>query len=263
MRTNSVRIPVAAAGAVGHALADLLARVGEYAERLAGGRRGLRRSAGRAPEHGRGCHPPSARVMTPEQVTRVLDTAVRAPSVHNTQPWQFEVDGDELRVHVDRSWQLSQQDPEGRELVLSCGAAVARASRGCWKPWCRGTPTGHPSPLRRSQLTSSPSSAPRSRTAPTWPPSIMPTGCWPWRCWSRMLTASCGRTPGSAPSWSTGCGRACALPRACRWLRSPSTAARAGPPWRCATSRMSRQYAPTGRAARRRASAAHGAQHRR
>ena len=38
--------------------------------------------------------------MTPEQITQVLQTAVRAPSVHNTQPWLFEVDGDTIHVRA-------------------------------------------------------------------------------------------------------------------------------------------------------------------
>lgn len=62
--------------------------------------------------------------MTPVQVTQVLETAVRAPSVNNTQPWLFEVDGDDIHVRADRSRQLVSQDPLGRELVLSCGSAA-------------------------------------------------------------------------------------------------------------------------------------------
>ncbi len=65
--------------------------------------------------------------LTREQVARVLEVAVRAPSVHNTQPWLFEVDGDTIRVRADRQRQLTAQDPLGRELVLSCGGAAAHA----------------------------------------------------------------------------------------------------------------------------------------
>lgn len=65
--------------------------------------------------------------MTPDQLTEVLETAVRAPSVHNTQPWLFEVDGDTILVRADRSRQLPLQDPLGRELLLSCGAAAVHA----------------------------------------------------------------------------------------------------------------------------------------
>lgn len=62
--------------------------------------------------------------MTPDQVDQVLAVAVRAPSVHNTQPWLFEVDGDTIHVRADRRRQLPLADPLGRELLLSCGGAA-------------------------------------------------------------------------------------------------------------------------------------------
>jgi len=80
--------------------------------------------------------------VTPDDVRRVLATAVRAPSVHNTQPWRFAVTGDVLEVHADRTRQLHAQDPDGRELVLSCGAAALHArlavrglGRDCRTTW--------------------------------------------------------------------------------------------------------------------------------
>jgi nitroreductase len=57
----------------------------------------------------------------------VVSAAVRAPSANNTQPWRFVGRGDTLEVWADRSRQLFVQDPNGRELHLSCGAAVALA----------------------------------------------------------------------------------------------------------------------------------------
>ena len=58
----------------------------------------------------------------------VLLTAVRAatfaPSVHNTQPWRFELHGDALDVFADTDRMLHATDPTGRELYISCGAAV-------------------------------------------------------------------------------------------------------------------------------------------
>ncbi|MCW2607035.1 MAG: hypothetical protein JWO60_1728 [Frankiales bacterium] len=65
--------------------------------------------------------------MTPAQLSRVLETAVRAPSVHNTQPWLFELRGDALHVRVDPARRLPVEDPLGRELRVSCGAAVDHA----------------------------------------------------------------------------------------------------------------------------------------
>ena len=50
--------------------------------------------------------------------------AIRAPSSHNTQPWLFRIAGDHLGVMADRSRALPVADPQDRELVISCGAAI-------------------------------------------------------------------------------------------------------------------------------------------
>jgi nitroreductase len=66
--------------------------------------------------------------MTPDQLRTAIAAAVRAPSVHNSQPWHFSLDAQgSLLVHADRRRQLVAQDPEGRELAISCGAAAAHA----------------------------------------------------------------------------------------------------------------------------------------
>lgn len=85
-------------------------------------------------------------LLTAGQVRQVVATAVQAPSVHNTQPWRFAavtVDGRTvLEVHADRSRLLAVQDPTGRELHVSCGAAVLHArlavrglGRACELAW--------------------------------------------------------------------------------------------------------------------------------
>jgi nitroreductase len=50
---------------------------------------------------------------------------VLAPSVHNTQPWRFCMGEDDVELSVDASRALPVVDPFGRELVISCGAALA------------------------------------------------------------------------------------------------------------------------------------------
>lgn len=57
----------------------------------------------------------------------VVQAAVRAPSVHNTQPWRFGVTDEGLTLHADRSRTLTHLDPDGRQLLISCGAALAHA----------------------------------------------------------------------------------------------------------------------------------------
>ncbi|WP_460707042.1 Acg family FMN-binding oxidoreductase [Myceligenerans halotolerans] len=63
---------------------------------------------------------------TEEQIWQfLLRYAVRAPSGHNTQPWRFHIAERRLRLYADRSRALAVVDPEDRELVMSCGAALA------------------------------------------------------------------------------------------------------------------------------------------
>ena len=54
----------------------------------------------------------------------LLHYAVMAPSGHNTQPWLFRLRGDSADLFADRSRALPVVDPQGRELVMSCGAAL-------------------------------------------------------------------------------------------------------------------------------------------
>jgi hypothetical protein len=54
----------------------------------------------------------------------VLRYAGLAPSVHNTQPWRLTADGDVVEIRADRTRQLTFLDPTGRQLLVSCGAAV-------------------------------------------------------------------------------------------------------------------------------------------
>jgi hypothetical protein len=58
-----------------------------------------------------------------DQVEYLIATAARAPSVHNTQPWRFRVTADALELYADPARRL-RADPKGREMVISCGAAL-------------------------------------------------------------------------------------------------------------------------------------------
>jgi hypothetical protein len=58
------------------------------------------------------------------QVQWVITQATRAPSVHNTQPWRFRWDGHAFDLLADLRRGLVISDPEGRELIISCGAAL-------------------------------------------------------------------------------------------------------------------------------------------
>jgi hypothetical protein len=55
--------------------------------------------------------------------TLLITAAARAPSVHNTQPWRFRVDPDMIELWADPRRKL-RADPSGREMLISCGAAL-------------------------------------------------------------------------------------------------------------------------------------------
>jgi hypothetical protein len=52
--------------------------------------------------------------------------AILAPSGHNTQPWLFEINEDEMSINLfaDRTRALPVIDPDDTELIISCGAAL-------------------------------------------------------------------------------------------------------------------------------------------
>lgn len=60
----------------------------------------------------------------PEKLSFLVQYAILAPSVRKSQPWKFEVAGDHIDLFLDRSRNRRITDPEQRELVISCGAAL-------------------------------------------------------------------------------------------------------------------------------------------
>jgi nitroreductase len=59
--------------------------------------------------------------MDPEAL---IELATKAPSSHNTQPWIFEAREGAILLYADRTRALPVNDPEDRELTISCGAAL-------------------------------------------------------------------------------------------------------------------------------------------
>lgn len=55
------------------------------------------------------------------QLSKILDTARCAPSVHNTQPWKVRSDGTEVIVSLDPEHTLQEGDPTGRQTTISLG----------------------------------------------------------------------------------------------------------------------------------------------
>ncbi|WP_432479291.1 Acg family FMN-binding oxidoreductase [Nocardioides sp. GXQ0305] len=90
-------------------------------------------------------------------VTQVVELACRAPSVHNTQPWRWRFDGRAVELRADHARQLRVSDPAGRNLVISCGAAlhhalVAAAGLGFTASVARLPDPGDPDLLARVEL---------------------------------------------------------------------------------------------------------------
>ncbi|KUI37162.1 NAD(P)H nitroreductase [Mycobacterium sp. IS-1496] len=70
-----------------------------------------------------------------ETLHAALASAVRAPSVHNSQPWRWQVGSDRLDLFAEPDLHLHHIDPDRRDFLLSCGATlhhavVAFAARG-------------------------------------------------------------------------------------------------------------------------------------
>ena len=91
-------------------------------------------------------------------LTAAVEHALRAPSVHNTQPWRWRIRPDAVELHADWNRHLVATDPDRRDLVLSCGAALhhlqvalaARGLDGAGAPHARPARTAATSPRSRS-----------------------------------------------------------------------------------------------------------------
>jgi len=58
------------------------------------------------------------------ELRRLVAAATAAPSLHNSQPWRFVLHPDRIELHADPGRLLRVADPMGRELHISCGAAL-------------------------------------------------------------------------------------------------------------------------------------------
>lgn len=57
-----------------------------------------------------------------DTVHAALELAGRAPSVHNTQPWRWQLGDSAIHLYADLDRWLLATDPDGRDLLVSCGA---------------------------------------------------------------------------------------------------------------------------------------------
>ena len=54
----------------------------------------------------------------------LVRAAVTAPSLHNSQPWRFVSRDGEIDMYADAGRLLGVCDPDGREMLIGCGAAL-------------------------------------------------------------------------------------------------------------------------------------------
>jgi nitroreductase len=66
-----------------------------------------------------------------EDVGMAVEHALRAPSVHNTQPWRWQIHSETVALHADWNRHLPATDPDRRDLILSCGAALHHLQVAC------------------------------------------------------------------------------------------------------------------------------------
>jgi hypothetical protein len=62
--------------------------------------------------------------IEPTRLADIVADAVRAPSMHNTQPWRFRLTGPAIDLLLDPRRRLPVADPTGRAARVACGAAL-------------------------------------------------------------------------------------------------------------------------------------------
>jgi nitroreductase len=62
--------------------------------------------------------------LDPQVIANAVELACRAPSVHNSQPWHWVVEGPSLKLFLEAHRVPHATDLSGREAVISCGAVL-------------------------------------------------------------------------------------------------------------------------------------------
>ena len=63
-------------------------------------------------------------MVSTEVIKNAVQLACRAPSLHNSQPWHWVVEGSTVHLHCDKDRSLRSTDHSGREALLGCGAVL-------------------------------------------------------------------------------------------------------------------------------------------
>lgn len=87
-----------------------------------------------------------------EKLHFLLSYAILAPSSHNSQPWRFRLEDDTVALLADRSRSLPIVDPQDRELIISCGAALDHLQTALHRFGHAGAVQLFPDPANRDLL---------------------------------------------------------------------------------------------------------------
>lgn len=63
-------------------------------------------------------------VVATEVIRGAVRLASRAPSLHNSQPWRWILDGSTVELHLDKTRILHGTDHTGRQALIGCGAIL-------------------------------------------------------------------------------------------------------------------------------------------
>ena len=63
-------------------------------------------------------------MVSTEVIKNAVQLACRAPSLHNSQPWHWVVEGSTVHLHRDKDRSLRSTDHSGRETLIGCGAVL-------------------------------------------------------------------------------------------------------------------------------------------
>jgi nitroreductase len=96
----------------------------------------------------------------------LLNYAVLAPSILNSQPWLFELSQHAISLHANPSRRLAVVDPDGRQSIISCGSALFNlqvAARAFGYEIDVSGPSGKSEPTVLAKLQLKPSATPPSQ----------------------------------------------------------------------------------------------------